>query len=256
MEGQLGKKKVWKDPSQVPEEAVPEQFKKDGSYRPGGYHCWQCDFVTSKKGFSGRQALRAHIKSHRLARRFWVRPLQWQGMMIMAAMVAFVAHRLGLPLAAPPWTATISLTEVRIGVAAGGLLLAVALLATISPRVEPTPGRLRMIQLGRLVATLALVFEGGWHLGVFEGHITWGLHLAAWGMGLTGVWLAVAQGKMIHALKRRRRRSDEYGELYAARDENSVLQLLDWLKRQAGGVQRAVANGRGRYPPSRSPRLR
>ena len=250
----MGKKKVWKAPSHVPEEVLPVEFRKDGSYRPGGYHCWQCDFVTSKKGFGGRQSLRAHLKSHKRARRSWVRPLQWQGVMILAAIAVVVITRLSVPLAQPAWTVHASLMVAYIGMASGGLLLAVALLASINPQVEPTPARLRIIQLGRLVATLALVFEGGWHLGLFEVQITWAMHLTVWGMGLTGLWLATAQGKMRHALKRRRRRSDEYGELYTARDENSELQLLDWIRRQAGGVQRAVPSGR--YPPSRSPRRR
>ena len=41
-------------------------------YKPVGYKCRQCQFTSKKKGFNGRQSLRAHIKKHkRESRAFW-----------------------------------------------------------------------------------------------------------------------------------------------------------------------------------------
>ena len=60
---------------EVPEELVPIELKKDGRFLSGGYKCRECAFATSRFGFSGRQALRAHLKVHTLERRAWARPM-------------------------------------------------------------------------------------------------------------------------------------------------------------------------------------
>ena len=51
---------------------TPRRSPDRSLYKPAGYKCRQCPFTSKKKGFNGRQSLRAHIKKHkRESRAFW-----------------------------------------------------------------------------------------------------------------------------------------------------------------------------------------
>ncbi len=58
-------------PELLPEEELPKELAERGLYKPAGIVCGQCAFVTKKKGFSDRQALRARLKKHRNDARAW-----------------------------------------------------------------------------------------------------------------------------------------------------------------------------------------
>ena len=77
-------------PELLPEEELPKELAERGLYKPAGIACRQCAFVTRKKGFNGRQALRAHLKRHKNDSRAWRRPLVNQGL-VAGSIVALVA---------------------------------------------------------------------------------------------------------------------------------------------------------------------
>ena len=61
-------------PELLPEEGLPTELSERGLHKPAGIACNHCSFTTKKKGFSGRQALRAHGKKHKNDARAWQRP--------------------------------------------------------------------------------------------------------------------------------------------------------------------------------------
>ena len=77
-------------PDLLPVSEVPEELADQVLYRPAGIACNRCSFTTKKKGFFGRQALRAHGKKHKNDARAWQRPLARQGV-IAGSIVALVA---------------------------------------------------------------------------------------------------------------------------------------------------------------------
>ena len=82
-------------PELIPEEAVPKQLADKNLYKPSGYACQECKFISNKKGFAGRQALRAHLKKHKNERRAWQGPFIRQ-VLVVAIILGFVAvERLG-----------------------------------------------------------------------------------------------------------------------------------------------------------------
>ena len=76
-------------PELLPESGLPRELAERGLYKPAGIGCNQCSFTTKKKGFFGRQALRAHGKKHKNDARAWQRPLMRQGV-IAGSIVAMV----------------------------------------------------------------------------------------------------------------------------------------------------------------------
>jgi len=58
--------------NQTTRSTTPSRSLDKSLYKPAGYKCRQCSFTSKKKGFNGRQSLRAHIKKHkRESRAFW-----------------------------------------------------------------------------------------------------------------------------------------------------------------------------------------
>ncbi len=76
-------------PDLLPESGLPQELAERGLYKPAGIACNHCSFTTKKRGFSGRQALRAHGKKHKNDARAWQRPLVRQGV-IAGSIVALV----------------------------------------------------------------------------------------------------------------------------------------------------------------------
>ena len=124
-------------PDLLPEEAVPEPLAGRGLYRPTGFTCWQCEFTTKKRGFPGRQAIRAHIKVHKRDRRAWMRPLVRQSlvvpMIIGLAIAGWFSEALSLevPFTTPVATLPPTITGWTTISAAALLLLAAAYLLSV-----------------------------------------------------------------------------------------------------------------------------
>ena len=88
-------------PGLLPEDVLPQPLAEKGLYKPGGYQCWDCEFTSKKKGFSGRQALRAHLKRHKNERRAWQRPLLIQVPLVLILLGAAIVGWLGVKLPFP-----------------------------------------------------------------------------------------------------------------------------------------------------------
>ena len=82
-------------PELLPEEQLPPELAEKGLYKPAGIACHQCRFVTKTRGFSGRQALRAHLKRHKNNARAWQRPLVRQGLLAGSIVALVVLGLLG-----------------------------------------------------------------------------------------------------------------------------------------------------------------
>lgn len=245
----MTKKRAWTDLNRIPQEAIPEEFKGDGRYRPGGgYRCRKegCGFVSKKGGFSGRQALRAHLKFHRRKDKAWRRPLirqiTWSAAAIIASALLRVSEfSLHEILPKEPYLPLGQISQPLSGVVIGTLLsvLLVSLLYSISPTYYPFPGRARLVLAGRISAAILMIMPIAWQIGLPQ----WPQHLAMpwlmWALGFSGLWLAVARGKMMYALSRRGQRSTEYGELFKPRNRGAKFDLMWWLRSKAMDAERA-----------------
>lgn len=95
---------------------------RDGFYKPAGFKCPRCEFTSTKTGFSGRQALRAHSKKHKRDRRAWFRPFVSQGMVVLTVAGVGVAGWL-MPLDEPLFTLPFDLISMAVAAVTGLLLL-------------------------------------------------------------------------------------------------------------------------------------
>lgn len=66
----------------LPEETLPADLAERNLYRPAGFSCRRCSFTSEKQGFSGRQALRAHLKKHKNEDRAWQVPAVRQALVV------------------------------------------------------------------------------------------------------------------------------------------------------------------------------
>ena len=136
----MSNRKKWNDINRAPEGSVPDKFKRDGSYRPGGgYKCRKCEYVTKKKGFGGRQALRAHLKVHKLERRSWQRPLVRQMLVTLVAGLVIVGANLRFIQASSMWAVTVPTLALWILAGVVGVVLVPAALASVFPQLDPEP---------------------------------------------------------------------------------------------------------------------
>ena len=225
-------------PELLPEEGLPKELSEKGLYAPAGIGCNRCAFVSKKKGFSGRQALRAHLKKHRNDARAWQRPLVRQGV-IAGSIVALVALGLigsadlkanvqsALPFGAP----LVTLPELVMGwgtvaMAVGLLLLSLWMLAV--------PGEFGGQPLVRVLSGLGVV---GSLLGVWVVVSAWEVVSPAlsWPMmapvlvvvGLTPV-LAARVGMVRLLVRRRGVRSASYSGLVSPKDALAGAEAWLW----------------------------
>ncbi len=217
------------------EEMVPEHMVQKGKYTTGGFRCRKCAFSTLKQGFSGRQALRAHIKVHTQERRSWVRPLLWQGL-VSAVLVAGGAAAYLLPTPGslvsllvgrhvPGWAFTMT-----------GLVAVLALTITF----QCTRGDLsrRGIALGWVVIGLVDV------LGTLVCAAPWTSVRPHWPHLITAVAMllvapptALNLGGCAYANRRgKKRRSTRYQHILKPRDEDAEDEYSDWRKRIVNDV--------------------
>ena len=222
--------KTWTDLRSVPEGALHEDLKADGSYQPGGFRCWKCEFTTRKKGFPGRQAMRAHIKSHVLQRRSWQRPLARQAGLVTVLIVVRVLAHLGIIHSPIYWTQSIAPLVFWPVIGLVGLLLIVALAASVYPGVNPTRGRVRLLAAGRWLATAPPILELVLATGVVDLGLPLWTCFADWGIGMTSVWFAVAHGRCRHSLTRRRRQPSSYTAVWVPKLPGAMTELMERLR--------------------------
>ena len=218
----VSRKLKWRGFRLLPSSLVPQRFKDDGLYIPGGFSCW-CGWTTEKTALSGRQALRGHLKGHAYERRAWQRPLKHQAALlaVMASIASYI-EIYGVDVAA---VQTVMVPDTALWVATGvaGLSAAIGLLAGFGPIDRSTRERLTWVRLGWVAATLG----GLWLVAAAALHSSPGLwsYPAAAALGAATLWLAPTQGAMTYAIRRRKIRPTAYVSLHRARDEDAEIEL-------------------------------
>ena len=239
-------------PDPIPEQELPAELAERGLYKPAGIACHQCSFVTKKRGFSGRQALRAHLKKHRRDVRAWQRPLVRQGVFagfVVALAVLGLIGSAGLKAdvqsALPFGVPLVTLPELVMGW--GTVAVAVALLLSTLWMLA-VPGEFGGQPLVRILSGLRAI---GSLLGVWVGLVIWGVVSPemSWPMmppvlvvvGLTPV-LAAKAGMVRLLVRRRGVRSASYSNLVSAKDALAGAEAWLWAqsrqRKSAGGPKR------------------
>ena len=229
-------------PDLLPEEELPPELAERRLYKPAGIACNQCAFTTKRKGFSGRQALRAHLKKHRNDARAWQRPLVRQGVIAGSIVALAVLGLLGsadlrtdlhsaLPFGAP----LVTIPELIMGW--GTVATAVALLLS-SLWMLAVPGEfggqpLVRVLLGLRVAGGLLgiwVVVGAW--GVVSPGLSWPMMApVVVVVGLTPI-LAARAGMVRLLVRRRGVRSASYSNLVSPKDALAGAEAwLSWRER-------------------------
>ena len=108
--------------------------------------------------------------------------------------------------------------------------MGLGLLASIRIHLDPSSERLVFLRAGRMLATLALVWATAVAIELVKADLPPLIDILVWVVGVVGVWLAMAHGMVALALRRRKRRSWDYGEVSAARDVKAELELSLWFK--------------------------
>ena len=238
-------------PDLLPEEGLPKELAEKGLYKPAWIGCNHCAFNTKKKGFSGRQALRAHGKKHKNNTRAWQRPLMRQGA-IAGFIVALVVLRMmgsadlkaSVQSALPFGVPLVTLPELIMGwgtvaVAVALLLSSLWMLAVArefggQPLVRVLSG---LMVVGSLLGLGVVV--GAW--GVVSPELSWPMMAPVLVVvGLTPV-LAAKAGMVRLVVRRRGVKSASYSNLVAPKDALAGAEA--WLWRQT--PQRKSAGGQG-----------
>jgi hypothetical protein len=215
-------------PEPIPEEKVPKQFLNDGSYKEAGSQCRECSFRTRKRGFSGKQALRAHLKKHVNERRAARRPMLHQIMLVILTVCFLVAisvvpsnPRLMVELPINAMLMSIGFTIGSVGIA--GLLYWVT-------GVAGTTFARSAIRLARFINFIATGFVIGigllWALS--SPAPVWYGSIAPIGMTVLTVLAAGENGRSSHGAKSGRWRSPRYGGLLRPKNEDAELEFEFW----------------------------
>ena len=245
----------------LPEEGLPAELSERGLYKPAGIVCHHCSFTTKKRGFSGRQALRAHGKKHKNDARAWQRPLIHQGA-IAGSIVALVvlgligssdlkAHvQSALPFDGP----LLTLPELIMGW--GTVAMAVSLLLA-SLYMMAVPGEFGGQPLVRVLSGLGLVgsllglwvIVGAW--GIVSPELSWPMIAPVLVVvGLTPV-IAARAGMVSLLVRRRALRSASYSNLVSPKDALAGAEAWLWWQspqRQSVAGQRPSKKAKVNHP--------
>ena len=240
-------------PDLLPESGLPRELADQSLYKPAGSGCNHCTFTTKKKGFSGRQALRAHLKAHKNDARAWQRPLVHQGIvagfivaLVLLGMIGSADLRTELHSALPFGVPLVTLPELVVGW--GTVAVAVALLLS-SLWMLAVPGELGGQPLVRVLSGLRVVASllgmwlvlGAW--GVVSPELSWPMTAPVLVLvGLTPV-LAAKAGMVKLLVRRRGVRSASYSNLVSPKDALAGAEAWLWSqspqRKSAGGQVRS-----------------
>ena len=224
---------------------VPKELVDRGLYKSTGGRCRKCGWTTSKKGYNGRQAMRAHLKKHKRERRAWQVPLVRQLLVVTVILGLAITGWVGvtlpvdLPFSTPVVTfpATIT-TWATLGT--GITLLLISPLFLFSGPVKG--GRV----LGRILGFLigVGVLAGLWTVALtleFVGPpLFWPMYAPLVAMVALTPALAVKAGQVRLLVKRRGVRSEHYTSLVEPKNQKARYAIQDWWdkrrkpKRKAG----------------------
>ena len=233
-------------PELLPEGGLPAELAERRLYKPAGIGCNHCAFNTKKKGFSGRQALRAHSKKHKRDARAWQQPLVGQGV-IAGSIVALVALgmmgsadlKANVQSALPFGVPLVTLPELVMGW--GTVAVAVALLLS-SLYMLSVPGEFGAQPLVRVLSGLRVVgsllglwvVAGAW--GVVSPELSWPMMAPVLVViGLTPV-LAAKAGVVRLLVRRRGVRSGSYSNLVSPKDALAGAEAWLWSQGRRPGA--------------------
>ena len=225
-------------PELLPEEELPLELAERGLYRSVGITCHHCDFTTKKKGFSGRQALRAHLKKHRRDARAWQRPLVRQGLMagsivalVVLGLIGSADLRTDLHSALPFHVPLVTLPELMMGW--GTVAMAVALLLS-SLYMLAVPGEFGGQPLVRVLSGLGAIGSllglwavvGAWE--VVSPGLSWPMMAPALLIVALTPVLAAKAGMVRLLVRRRGVKSPAYSNLVSPKDALAGAEAWLW----------------------------
>ena len=196
-------------------------------YKPAGYKCRQCSFTSKKKGFNGRQSLRAHIKKHkRESRAFW-RPFVGQLVVVLVIAVLGVAGWMDVYPASktPVPIPLLELTQQMVdwgtfGVGVGVLMVE---LVVMSMAVRFVHDDLGDKGLARTLLFLSIIgaFTGLWLVmglwGFATPSVSWLFQIPTWiAMALTPVLVGLS-GSLRLLVRRRKVGGSSYLEILSGK---------------------------------------
>ena len=232
------------NPDLLPESGLPAELADRGLYKPAGIGCHQCAFTTKKKEYSGRQALRAHLKKHKNDARAWQQPLLRQGAIAGSIVALVVLGLIGsadlkaaihpqLPFGVP----LVTLPELVMGwgtVAVAVALLLLSLWTLAVPREFGGQPLVRILSGLGVVASLLGVWVVFRTWGVVSPEVSWPMAAPALVVvGLTPV-LAAKAGMVRLLVRRRGVRSTSYSNLVSPKDALARAESSIWWATSAG----------------------
>ena len=197
-------------------------------YKPVGYKCRQCSFTSKKKGFDGRQSLRAHIKKHkRESRAFW-RPFVKQSVVVLIIAGLGVAGWMDIypaskmPFALPTLKLTQNVVDwgtfgVGIGALTVGFVVMLMALRFISDDLG-NRGLARTLWFISIIGSFAglWIVMGLW--GLATPSVSWVFQMPVWiTMALTTVLFGLS-GSMRLLVRRRKVSTNSFLTLLTAKD--------------------------------------
>ena len=237
-------------PKLIPERQIPQELADKGLVKPAGGRCRACGWTTPKKGFNGRQAMRAHLKKHKRERRAWQVPLILQLLVVAALLGLAITGWMGvtlpvdLPFSTPVVTfpATIT-TWATLGTGITLLLISPLFLFSGPVKGGRVLGRILgfLIGVGSLTGlwTVALALE-------FVGPpLFWPFYVPLVALAVLTPAMAVKAGQVRLLVKRRGVRSEHYTIMVEPKNAKARYAIQKWWdsrrkpKRQAGKVELA-----------------
>ena len=209
--------------TQISHPTTPRRSPDKSLYKPAGYKCRQCPFATKKKGFNGRQSLRAHIKKHkRESRAFW-QPFIRQLVVVLIIVGLGVAGWMDIypvskiPIALPTLTLTQQMVDWgTFGVGMSVLAVALVLMITAYSVIRNDLGDRG---LARVLWSISLIgsFTGLWVVmglwELFTPSVSWVFQIPAWLMlALTPILMGLS-GSLQLLVRRRNVRGSSYLEM-------------------------------------------
>lgn len=237
----------------IPEKFVPDVMKADGRYRQGGYRCTACSFVTVKRGFSGKQALRAHRKVHVNERRAWFRPLVSHGL-VSATLVALLLLPLG-GIGSPRPVVTLAIDSSMVGWVIAGLALILGILGFLLgewAEYKLSRGIVRLIPMITFLGYFLTIVAVSMSWGFLTPDLSWPSIAAVIAM-LTGQTLGeISASTAALWIKRGRWRSPRYMTLFRPRDEDAEIDYRHLAAKQRSEQLKKHADKRKPKPRRRS----
>jgi hypothetical protein len=220
----------------MPEDAVPSELADKDLYRQAGGACRDCDFVTPKKGFHGRQALRAHMKKHVRDRRAWQRPFIKQLLVVGVLLGLAIAGWLdsALPFDLPFET---PLVNFPADIARWAVVGSSTLLLMLSVLFMTAPGEVGGRALARLLGLCVLVgsIAGLWGVMTAWDWVTpvlwWPMQMPVWALVVITPFLAGKSGRVRLLVRRRAVKSQSYVPLVQPKNETARIDIQTWWER-------------------------